>query len=256
MSQFNWHDVKPFLVDGYDLAADGEVTMQIDIPGTERVNEDSTGIGGNGWETSILTDERKATGDLSYTAFYDTAANASNAAVVTANPTSARVIVVGYEGGTVGTRFLGASGWQISYKRPGQKGSKLKISETLKPTGQVDDQGRILKALSAVTADGNSQAASVDNAASSANGGMAYFEVTAYTAGTATGLVNKVMHSTDNVTFAALATAANVTAAPAKEAVLVATGVTVNRYLAGLWDYGGTPDGSTTATIFIGFARR
>lgn len=253
MANYGWPDCKPVLIGGYDLGGTGVTTMELSIPGFQRVTEDATGAGST-WMQHVLTGEKMATGPLTLTAFYNDANDASDEAL--SPPAATVVITCGYEGGTAGTRFAGGLTYQPTYERTTTKGQLHKGKGSWLLTTQYDDQGKVLKALSAVTADGNSQAASIDNGASSANGGAAYFHTTALALGTATNLTLKVMHSTDDVTYAALATATAITVAPAAQQVVVTSGTTVNRYLAGLWDYGGTPDGSTTATIFIGFARR
>ena len=254
MATYGWPDVQPLLVGGYDLVGDGTVTMELTIPGFTRVSEEATGAGST-WEQHKLTGEKKAKGPASLKVFYDdTAATGTKAALTTQS--SNRVFILGYEGGAIGAGFAGGLGHAVDVDTPPSKGQLTKLVATLLLTGTYDPFGKILKNVAAVTADGNSQASSVDNAASSANGGAAYFAVKSLTLGTATDIILKVMHSTDNVSFAALATATAVTAAPAAEQVVVAAATTVNRYLAGLWDYSGTPNGATTATIFIGFARR
>lgn len=84
--------------------------------------------------------------------------------------------------------------------------------------------------------------------ANSTGGGVAYQQVTAYSG--FTGFVGKIRDSADGVTYADLATFANVTSAPSAEAVTVAG--TVDRYLA----YDGNVTGSGSITVFGGFARR
>jgi len=84
--------------------------------------------------------------------------------------------------------------------------------------------------------------------ANSTGGGMAYQQVTAFSG--FTGFVGKIRDSADGVTYADLATFANVTSAPSAEAVTVAG--TVDRYLA----YDGNVTGSGSITVFGGFARR
>jgi hypothetical protein len=84
--------------------------------------------------------------------------------------------------------------------------------------------------------------------ANSTGGGIAFQQVTAYSG--FTGFVGKVRDSVDDVTYADLATFANVTSAPAAEAVTVAG--TVDRYLA----VDGNVTGTGSITVFIGFARR
>ncbi len=84
--------------------------------------------------------------------------------------------------------------------------------------------------------------------ANSTGGGIAFQQVTALSG--FTGFVGKVRDSADDVTYADLATFANVTSAPAAESVVVAG--TVDRYLA----YDGNVTGSGSITVFAGFARR
>jgi hypothetical protein len=84
--------------------------------------------------------------------------------------------------------------------------------------------------------------------ANSTGGGIAFQQVTAYSG--FTGYVGKVRDSADDITYADLATFANVTSAPSAEAVTVAG--TVDRYLAA----DGNVTGSGSITVFIGFARR
>jgi len=84
--------------------------------------------------------------------------------------------------------------------------------------------------------------------ANSTGGGAAFQQVTALTG--FTGYVGKVRDSADDVTYADLATFANVTSAPSSERVVVSG--TVDRYLA----VDGNVTGSGSITAFIGFARR
>ncbi len=85
--------------------------------------------------------------------------------------------------------------------------------------------------------------------ANSLNGGAGYQQITAFSG--FSGFVGKVRHSTDDVTYADLATFANVTSAPAKERVVVAPGTTVHRYLA----FDGNVTGAGSITAFGGFSR-
>jgi hypothetical protein len=84
--------------------------------------------------------------------------------------------------------------------------------------------------------------------ANSTGGGIGFQQVTAFSG--FTGYVGKVRDSADDVTYADLVTFANVTSAPAAEAVTVSG--TVDRYLAA----DGNVTGSGSVTVFIGFARR
>lgn len=84
--------------------------------------------------------------------------------------------------------------------------------------------------------------------ANSTGGGIGFQQVTAFSG--FTGFVGKVRDSADDSTYADLVTFANVTSAPAAEAVTVAG--TVDRYLA----VDGNVSGTGSLTVFIGFARR
>jgi hypothetical protein len=79
------------------------------------------------------------------------------------------------------------------------------------------------------------------------SGGAGYLEVSELTG--LTGFVGKIRDSPDNVTFADLATFANVTAAPTAQRVAVSG--TVDRYLS----FDGNVTGTGTITPFAGFAR-
>lgn len=83
--------------------------------------------------------------------------------------------------------------------------------------------------------------------ASTNSGGVGYLEVTAFSG--FSGAIMKIMHSPDDVTYAAKVTFANVTSAPAKERAVV-TG-TVDRYLSSNGDVTGTG----SITVFSGFSR-
>jgi hypothetical protein len=86
--------------------------------------------------------------------------------------------------------------------------------------------------------------------ANSRNGGVGYLQVTAYTG--FTGFINRIMHSPDDVTYAALISFTDLgsTHTPAKERLTVA-GV-VDRYLSN----GGDVTGAGSVTAFCGFCRK
>lgn len=92
---------------------------------------------------------------------------------------------------------------------------------------------------------GGTAASVIDNAASSANGGVGYLHCTALDAGTA---VVKIQDSADNITYADLITFTNVTAANTAERKTV-TG-TVDRYTRATWEVTGG-----TASFHTSFGR-
>lgn len=93
---------------------------------------------------------------------------------------------------------------------------------------------------------------SVDNAASSTNGGVAHLHVTANTSNGSA--VAKVQHSADNSTWADLVTFTTVSTGTAtSQRATTAAGTTVNRYLRALI----TPAGSSgSLTVTVAYARR
>lgn len=115
-------------------------------------------------------------------------------------------------------------------------------------THNATDIGTVLEDLTAITATGNGTAR--DGGASSANGGIAHLHVTAFT-----GVTNDIVtieHSVDGSTsWATLVTFATVTGLTS-EAVTVAAGTTVRRYLRVVDTVTGTP----TLTRSVAFARR
>jgi hypothetical protein len=113
-------------------------------------------------------------------------------------------------------------------------------------TGAID-VGVAIEDFRAVTADGNG--ASVNNGASTANGGVAHLHVTAFS-----GLTSDVIlleHSTDDSIFTTLGTFTTVTGLTSQR-LTIAAGTTVNQYLRLTDDVTGT--GSITRSV--SFARR
>lgn len=107
------------------------------------------------------------------------------------------------------------------------------------------DIGVVLHDHAAETADGNGT--SVDNAASSANGGVATLHVTAYSG--LTDAVIKVQHSSDNSSWSDLITFTTVTGTTSERKTVTGT---VNRYVRATVDVTGTG----SVTYLVGVARR
>ncbi len=112
-------------------------------------------------------------------------------------------------------------------------------------TNGITDYGVSLHDLTAVTADADGTA--VDNAALTSNGGAGQLHVSAFSG--FSGVVIKIQHSTDNITFADLITFTTV-AGTTHERIAVAG--TVNRYVRASWDV----TGSSSITFAAAFARR
>lgn len=114
-------------------------------------------------------------------------------------------------------------------------------------TNGLTDFGIILDPSTGVTADGSSTA--IDNAASSANGGVAHLHVTAFSGLTSDAII--IEHSTNNSVWATLGTFTTVTGVT-NQRLVIAPGTTVNRYLRVTDDVTGTG----TCTRVVAFARR
>ena len=210
-------------------------------------------------DTSVLgtTSRSKTTGLRHATAsgefFYDDTADSGSYDVLKARYGSATPSIVTFapQGFAVGSRTLQLYTHELGFNPRQVVDDLIRMNLSLEAAEDAVDFGVSLHAFGAETGTGNGTA--VDNAASSANGGVAHLHVSAI-AGAAPSVVIKVQHSTDNVTFGDLA-GATFTAATAatKQRLEVAAGVTVNRYLRGVTTFGGT---TTSITFQLSFARR
>ena len=197
-------------------------------------------------ETTVLgvADESHAKvgvnrGSLKQRGFYDDAADSVNDALVTL---AQSVMTIGLEGNTLGKQFTGWAGAIVAQYRRIASGAALhKADGDYQVTGKVED-GTILHTHKTETADPFTET-SDDNAASSANGGAGYLQVSALALGGFTNIVVKIRDSTDDIAFADLITFTAVTAAPAAERKTVAG--TINRYTRVEHDFTGAGGGQS-----------
>lgn len=203
---------------------------------------------GDSWKEKLPVGMRQA--QISGTAYYDDANDASDEALMTVTSNTERVVMFGMAGQTVGVRATGIEGAYVGkYNRKPVRNELHKATFELSLSGAVNE-GIILQELEDKTADWNTEGAdSVDNGASSAGGGVAYQAVTSMSG--FTGFVGKIRHSSDDVTYADLTggTFSNVTAAPS--CLRLAPSVTVNRHLA----YDGNVTGTGTIRVCVVFSR-
>lgn len=188
-------------------------------------------------------------GTISLGGMFDGAANAIDAEITDMIGSTSGVVSISASGvTTIGTRMISATGIITSYEVSAPVGDVVSASAEF----QVDDgvgNAMSLAALAAITT--TTTGTSVDNAASSANGGFATLHVTANTMNAAT--VCKVQHSADNSTWADLQSFTSVpTNTKTAERLKVANGTTVNRYLRAV----ATPAGAGSFTYHINFARQ
>lgn len=195
-------------------------------------------------------------GKLSGSAFFDSTTTTGSWAVLKgmfagASPgtPNAAIIALAHNGFTVGSPVT------VAYATEAQLGTSIIVDDLVKMTmtGEITedgvDFGVSLHALSAETAfpfDGTT----IDNTASSANGGVGTVHVTAI-AGAAPNAVIKIQHSSNGTVWVDLITFTAVTVANSSERIEV-TG-TVNRYLRMTITEGGT---TTSVTPVVVFARR
>lgn len=134
-------------------------------------------------------------------------------------------ITIAPQGVTVGNGVVIALAKTTSYEVSSPVGDVVSVSYDAQTDGGAD-RGVSLAALASVSATGNGT--SVDNTTSSANGGIAQLHVTVNTRSAATTI--KVQHSSDNTTWADLATFTSVGSTTVTSERVSASG-TVNRYL-------------------------
>jgi len=158
-------------------------------------------------------------------------------------------VIVATEGHANGSRAVMLESDATSYEVSGAIADVVQASAEFQSSEGVE-HGVILSSGAAVSATGNGT--SVDNGASSANGGVAYLSVPVNTRNG--NITVKVQQSADNSTFTDLVTFTAVTSAQKTSArIEVADGTSVARYLRVNY----TVAGSTgSATPIVAFSRR
>ncbi len=167
--------------------------------------------------------------------------------------TTKKIITVGSEGAAIGRRAQLINTDETSYEISSAVADMVSISAEAQASGTVGglDGGVLLAVQQSVTATVNNT--SVDNSASSANGGVGHLHVTANTRNGAATI--KIQHSANNSTWADLTVfTATTSSTTTSERIEVAAGTTVNRYLRTIVSAFAGSSGS--ATITVGFARR
>lgn len=162
---------------------------------------------------------------------------------------SEQLVIVATEGHAVGRRAVAMKSENTSYETSSPIGDIVQASVEF----QADEglgHGVLVSSGSSVSATGNGT--SVDNGASSANGGHGYISVPVNTRNG--NITVKIQHSADDSTFADLVTFTTVSGSTkTSERIAVATGTTVNRYLRVSYTVAGS---SGAATPVVAFTRR
>lgn len=232
-----------FLVDGYNILG---VTTQIE-PIIEALTQETTALGDE-WETHKYLGINRA--EFAQEGFFDDASDSSNDAL-SGKQGESRVMCVGYEGNTIGKHFTGFQGeLHANYARIASKGALHRANARYVGGGIVED-GLILHALAARSADGDTKSTPVQHGSSTSDGGAAYLQVPSLTLGGYTSVTIRVLER-DGSTWATLATFTAVTAAPVAERITVAG--TIEQDLAVEWVFNGSGS-NPSITFLVGFVR-
>lgn len=181
-------------------------------------------------------------GTMSLSGMFDGDQNAVDSVLAGAvGAEAAKPVTITPDGTTFGKVSLSGDSRETSYEISSPVGDVVSASMEVQVTGGVD-RGVLLSALNAVTVTGTGT--SVDNAASTSNGGVAYLHVTANAH--SAGSTFKVQHSADNTTFVDLVTFTTV-ATNTTGGERIAVSGTVNRYVRASHTLAGT--GSVTYSI-------
>lgn len=233
------------LVNAYDLSSFlRETSVSANVETAE-----TTTYGVTGDAKTYVTGHRDAT--VSFGGLFDGDADAVDEVLTGVLGSDTDVVfTVGQDGGlVVGRRCVLGQTIETKYDVTSPIADVVQVSADFQLDGPVT-YGVTLDALSSVSSTSNGTA--VDNSVATTNGGDATLHVIANTRNG--NITVKVQHSTDNSTWADLATFATVSSSTkTSERLSVASGTTVNRYLRVSY----TVAGSTgSATIAVAFGRR
>ena len=194
-----------------------------------------------------------ASGDMSLSGFIDSAdaatANSQWQDLKNLRATSAGVpAMVAFEGFAANKDAWITTVYETNYGISESVTGAASFSLSMSTTG-VQDYGKSLFDLAAAITS-TTNGTTVDNAASTANGGLGVISVIA-NSGTSETLDCIVQHSSDGSSWSTLGTFTQATGTTS-QAITVAAGTTVNRYLRAVATLGGT---SPSFTFAVGFAR-
>lgn len=147
-------------------------------------------------------------------------------------PTTDQIVLV-QMGTALGDPFSGMTAKEATYNVNRASGSAIATTATFSSTAGEEVEWGVMLTASKITSSSAGNGETVDNAASSSAGLVAYLEAMSLASGT---VVVKVQHSTNASTWVDLITFTSVAAAPTAERA-TATG-TINRYLR--WNTSGT----------------
>lgn len=189
-----------------------------------------------GWEASLE-------------AFYDPAAGGIGRQLESVGDSIACTSIVDGDADAIGdSAIVLGPGVVTQRSEPKNVAELMKLSASLKGNGRVGMYGKLLHVKASRTGSGNG--ASLDNSASSANGGRANLHVTTTTVTGGTRTVS-VEHSTNEADWVNLLTFATLNADGTPQSNTQTVGGTINRYLRTVW----TDLQGGSATFAVTFAR-
>ncbi len=224
-------------INGYDLT-----TFFTSHSSSEEVDMAETSTFGTGAKTYV-SGMRDAT--VSLEGYFDGAADAVDQVLKQAIAVNDAIFLVYPSGDVVGTPGFGFKANESSYEVSGETGGVVAVAVEAQSTVGRD---RVVSHHAMSTEVATANGTSVDNAAQTTAGGMAYLEVPDITGITA--LAVKIQDSADNSAWADLAGAAftSVTADRAKERIAISG--TIRRYTRAVWTFTGA--GSATFAVALG----
>ena len=238
----NSADVAFFLIGGFDVL--GSLTQIEDSE--EAILEPSHTLG-DLWEEHTFVGVRKA--EISQEGFYnDDVASVHDA--LSTGPGISRVLCYGVAGTATGAQFIGWEGaMQVNYERIIGREVLHKARATYRTNGAVEQHGRLVRMYGAHSATGRTTGTPLDGAASS-SGGVGYFQWNA-----TAGEVNaRLLHSSDNITYATLFTFAKTVANSRGAERLTTTGI-IERYTAADYTTASATGSIAALNSFMGLAR-
>lgn len=229
------------LVGQYDLSAYFNTTSTAITSA-----ENDTTTYGNDWKTKIggLLD-----GSANGAGLFDSTAGAIDPVIsALIGDDTGSPVTIGIGGGAIGDRCRLLKGKVKGHPIDTPVDGIVGVNVDWAVDGGVDG-GDILKNLAAATQSTNYT--SVNNGSATYNGGIGHLHISA-ASGTGPTLTGVVAHSSDNISFASLATFTQATQA-GSERISVAADTTVNQYLRLQTTVAGT---TPSFTHFVAFARR
>ncbi len=217
MSKKSSPDVAFFLVGGVDML--GTLTQ---FSAEHEALLERTDVLGDAWETHGFIGRRKS--EITQEGFYDDAAQSAHAALST-GPGVSKVMCYGLEGTATGAEVVGYEGaMQVNYTKLMDLGGLHKAKASYHGNGQVD-AAKLLRTWKVAAATGASTGTPLDGLACS-TGGAGYVQYNSLA-----GEANlRILHSSDNITYAALFTFPKSTASA--EGLRMITTAMIERYVA------------------------